>query len=98
MSSTFTVQTVSTQAYPDQKPGTSGLRKRVRVFQQTNYTANFVQAILSAIPAPGAHNATLVVGGDGRYYSPEAVQTIIRIAAGNGVSSNELTLIGYHLN
>ncbi|KAI9593608.1 hypothetical protein BDF19DRAFT_447295 [Syncephalis fuscata] len=87
MASTFTIQTIATQAYPDQKPGTSGLRKRVRVFQQSNYTANFVQAILSAIPAPGALNATLVVGGDGRYYSTEAVQTIVRIAAGNGIRS-----------
>ncbi|RKP27751.1 hypothetical protein SYNPS1DRAFT_32367 [Syncephalis pseudoplumigaleata] len=85
MASTLTVQTVATQAYPDQKPGTSGLRKRVRVFEQANYTANFIQATLTAIPAPGAQGATLVVGGDGRYYSPEAVQTIIRVAAGNGV-------------
>ncbi|KAK4049862.1 Phosphoglucomutase-2 [Microbotryomycetes sp. JL201] len=79
------VQTVKTTAYNDQKPGTSGLRKRVTVFQQENYTENFVQSILSAIPDPGAQGATLVVGGDGRYYSPECIQKIIKIAAGNGV-------------
>lgn len=58
---------------------------RVTVFQKENYTENFVQAILSGIPGPGAQGATLVVGGDGRFYSPECIQKIIRIAAGNGV-------------
>jgi phosphoglucomutase len=86
MSTELTIHTVPTQAYPDQKPGTSGLRKRVAVFKKPNYTANFVQAILSAMPAPGAKGATLVVGGDGRYYGREAVQIIARIAAANGVS------------
>ncbi|KAM0790211.1 hypothetical protein ACM66B_005525 [Microbotryomycetes sp. NB124-2] len=81
----YDVQTVNTTPYKDQKPGTSGLRKRVTVFQQDNYTENFVQAILSGIPAPGADGATLVVGGDGRFYSPECIQKIIKIAAGNGV-------------
>ncbi|KAI8897628.1 hypothetical protein BC833DRAFT_649422 [Globomyces pollinis-pini] len=74
--------TVQTSAFADQKPGTSGLRKRVTVFQQKNYTENFIQAILSSIEAKGA---SLVVGGDGRYFSNEAIQIIIRLAAGNGV-------------
>ncbi|KAJ3274703.1 Phosphoglucomutase-2 [Terramyces sp. JEL0728] len=74
---------VSTTAYDDQKPGTSGLRKRVKVFQQPGYTENFVQAIMESIPAGGA---TLVVGGDGRYYSKEAINIIIKVAAGNKVS------------
>ncbi|KAJ3211320.1 Phosphoglucomutase-2 [Dinochytrium kinnereticum] len=78
-------QQVTTNAYQDQKPGTSGLRKRVKVFQQKNYTENFVQAILSAIPG-GAAGSTLVVGGDGRYYGKEAIGIIIRLAAGNKVS------------
>lgn len=59
--------------------------RRVKVFSQQHYTENFVQAILSAIPT-GAANSTLVVGGDGRYFSKPAIQAIIRLAAGNGVS------------
>ncbi|KAL4401478.1 Phosphoglucomutase-2 [Malassezia pachydermatis] len=78
-------QTVATKPFEGQKPGTSGLRKRVKVFEQENYTENFVQSILSAIPG-GAKGATLVVGGDGRYFSQPAVQKIVRLAAGNGVS------------
>ncbi|KAJ3075416.1 Phosphoglucomutase-2 [Rhizoclosmatium hyalinum] len=81
----FTIKSVTTTAFPDQKPGTSGLRKRVKVFQQPHYTENFVQAILSAIPT-GAAGSTLVVGGDGRFYGKEAVQLIIKLAAGNKVS------------
>ncbi|KAK4050179.1 Phosphoglucomutase-2 [Microbotryomycetes sp. JL221] len=81
----FDVETRKTTPFQDQKPGTSGLRKRVTVFQQDHYTENFVQAILSGIPEPGSDGATLVVGGDGRYYSPECIQKIIKLAAGNGV-------------
>ena len=55
------------------------------VFEQEHYTENFVQCILNAIPG-GAKGATLVVGGDGRYYSQPAVQKIIRLAAGNSVA------------
>jgi len=58
---------------------------RTTVFQQEHYTENFVQSILSSIPG-GASGSTLVVGGDGRYYSPEVIQTIIKLSAGNGVS------------
>ncbi len=72
---------VATQPYSDQKPGTSGLRKKVRHFQQTHYLENFVQSVFDTI-APNA-GKTLVVGGDGRYYNEEAVQIIIRIAAAN---------------
>ncbi|PLW34826.1 hypothetical protein PCANC_18713 [Puccinia coronata f. sp. avenae] len=81
----MSVQEVTTTAFDDQKPGTSGLRKRVKVFEQANYTENFIQAILDGMPAPGAKDSTLVVGGDGRYYSPECIQKIIKIAAGNQV-------------
>ncbi|ETW78658.1 hypothetical protein HETIRDRAFT_386831 [Heterobasidion irregulare TC 32-1] len=77
------VKEIPTKPFDGQKPGTSGLRKRVKVFQQEHYTENFVQAIFDAISLKGA---TLVVGGDGRYYSPETVQTILRIASANGVS------------
>ncbi|PWN30333.1 putative phosphoglucomutase [Jaminaea rosea] len=80
------VKTVSTKPFEGQKPGTSGLRKRVKVFSEPHYTENFVQAILSSIPSPGAKGSTLVVGGDGRYFSVPAIQSIIRLCAGNGVS------------
>lgn len=75
---------VSTQPYRDQKPGTSGLRKKVRHFQQTNYLENFVQSVFDTI-APNT-GKTLVVGGDGRYYNEEAVQIILRVAAANHFS------------
>ncbi|WFD07650.1 phosphoglucomutase (alpha-D-glucose-1,6-bisphosphate-dependent) [Malassezia vespertilionis] len=81
----MTVQRVATKPFEGQKPGTSGLRKRVKVFEQEHYTENFVQAILDAIP-DGPKGSTLLVGGDGRYFSEPAVQTIIRICAGNGVN------------
>jgi Phosphoglucomutase/phosphomannomutase, alpha/beta/alpha domain I len=62
----------------------SGLRKKVTVFQQEHYTENFVAALLQAIPE-GAEGAFLVIGGDGRYYNPEAVQKIAKIGAAYGV-------------
>lgn len=75
---------VPTKPHEGQKPGTSGLRKAVKVFQLPGYTENFVQAILGAVQ-PSAAGSTLVVGGDGRYYGAEAVDKIIKIAAANGV-------------
>src|SRR5665811_1830902 len=68
--------------YTDQKPGTSGLRKRVPVFQQARYLENFAQSIFDTIAAPPY--ATLVLGGDGRYYNREAIQIILKMAAANG--------------
>ncbi|KAI0311109.1 hypothetical protein OF83DRAFT_1069367 [Amylostereum chailletii] len=79
----MSVKEIKTTPFEGQKPGTSGLRKRVKIFQQEHYTENFVQAIFDAIPLQGA---TLVVGGDGRYYSPEAVHKILQIASANGVA------------
>ncbi|KAJ9060514.1 Phosphoglucomutase-2 [Entomophthora muscae] len=81
----FKISGVETQVYEGQKPGTSGLRKRVKIFKQPHYTENFIQATLDAMPSPGANGSTLVVGGDGRYYGKEACQKIIRLAAGNKV-------------
>ncbi|KAG6868729.1 hypothetical protein C0993_011308 [Termitomyces sp. T159_Od127] len=78
----FEVKEIATKPFDGQKPGTSGLRKRVKVFQQEHYTENFVQAIFDSINAQGV---TLVIGGDGRYFSPETVQTILRIGSANGV-------------
>lgn len=80
------IVTVKTQAYPDQKPGTSGLRKRVKVFQSSpNYAENFIQSIISTVEPAQRQEATLVVGGDGRFYMKEAIHLIVRIAAANGV-------------
>jgi len=77
------LKTVTTTPYPDQQPGTSGLRKKVPVFRQPNYLENFVQAILGAARIPPG--ATLVLGGDGRYLNREAVQVVLKMAAANGV-------------
>jgi phosphoglucomutase len=76
------VRTVTTTPFSDQKPGTSGLRKRVPVFQQKHYLENFVQSIFDTIGIPP--DATLVLGGDGRYYNREAIQIILKLAAANG--------------
>jgi phosphoglucomutase len=76
-------RTVPTRPFTDQTPGTSGLRKRVSAFQQPHYLENFVQSVLDAAALPPG--ATLVVGGDGRYYNREAIQVVLRIAAANGV-------------
>ena len=73
---------VATAPYPDQKPGTSGLRKKVPVFQQKNYVENFVQSIFDSLE--GFQGQTLILGGDGRYFNREAIQIIIRMAAANG--------------
>ena len=75
---------VPTTPFPDQKPGTSGLRKKVRVFQQPGYLENFVQAIFDT--QPDLTGSLLVLGGDGRYYNRTAIQVILRMAAANGVA------------
>lgn len=82
------IKTIATTPFEGQKPGTSGLRKRVKVFQQENYTENFIQSTLEAIPESdgGAKGATIVVGGDGRYYSEQVLQVIVKCSLGQGVS------------
>jgi phosphoglucomutase len=75
---------VPTTPYSDQQPGTSGLRKKVPVFQQPKYVENFVQSIFDSIE--GIPGSTLVVGGDGRFYNREAIDTVIRMAAAAGFS------------
>ncbi|PAV19792.1 phosphoglucomutase [Pyrrhoderma noxium] len=76
------IKEIKTSPFDGQKPGTSGLRKRVKVFQQEHYTENFVQAIFDSVDAKGQ---TLVIGGDGRFFVPETVQTILKIGSANGV-------------
>ncbi len=78
----MTPTTIPTTPYSDQKPGTSGLRKKVPVFRQRHYVENFVQAIFDSIADKAGK--TLVLGGDGRFLNREVVQTILRLAAGNG--------------
>lgn len=78
----MTAKTIETTPYLDQKPGTSGLRKRVPVFQQPNYVENFIQSIFDSLDGFGGQ--TLVIGGDGRFYNDVAIQKAIRIAAANG--------------
>ncbi len=78
---------VQTTPFNDQRPGTSGLRKKTRVFMQPNYLENFVQAVFDTVRedvAGGFVDETLVVGGDGRFYNRAATQTILRMAAANG--------------
>ena len=76
------IRTIPTQPFNDQKPGTSGLRKKVSVFQKPHYLENFVQSIFDSIAAPPG--ATLVLGGDGRYYNRQAIHIILKMAAANG--------------
>ena len=79
----MTIRDIATTPFPGQKPGTSGLRKKVRQFQEAHYLENFVQCIFDAVG--GMEGATLVLGGDGRFYNREAIQFILRMAAANGV-------------
>lgn len=80
------LRVVATTPFEGQKPGTSGLRKKVKVFAEQNYTENFVQCILDSVGESVISGSLLVVGGDGRYFLKEAIDLIVRICAANGVS------------
>ncbi|HWL70292.1 MAG TPA: alpha-D-glucose phosphate-specific phosphoglucomutase [Geminicoccus sp.] len=81
----MTIQTIETRPFSDQKPGTSGLRKKTPVFMQEHYVENFVQSIFDSLE--DRQGKMLVVGGDGRFFNREAIQTIIKMAAANGFGS-----------
>jgi phosphoglucomutase len=70
--------------FDDQRPGTSGLRKSVSVFQRPHYLENFIQSVFDCLT--GVEGATLVIGGDGRYHNATAIQAILKMAAANGVA------------
>ncbi|MCB1750881.1 MAG: alpha-D-glucose phosphate-specific phosphoglucomutase [Gammaproteobacteria bacterium] len=78
------IEQIQSRPFTDQRPGTSGLRKKVRVFQQAGYLENFVQAIFDT--QPDLAGGTLALGGDGRFYNRTAIQIILRMAAANGVA------------
>jgi phosphoglucomutase len=76
------VREVAVRPYADQRPGTSGLRQEVRVFQKPNYLENYIQAIFDSLE--GFEGKTLILGGDGRFYNCQAIQIVLRMAAANG--------------
>ena len=86
-----TVRRIETSPFNDQKPGTSGLRKKVARFQRPHYLENFVQCIFDSVP--DLKGGALVIGGDGRYYNDIAIQTILKIASANGVAH---AIVGQH--
>ncbi len=87
----MSIQTISTTPFKDQKPGTSGLRKTVSVFQKPHYLENFVQSIFDSLNH--YQGQTLVLGGDGRYFNSIAIQVILKMAAANGFGK---VLVGQH--
>ncbi len=87
----MSINTQPTTPFEGQKPGTSGLRKKVKVFQQAGYLENFVQSVFESIG--DFQGQTLVVGGDGRYFNAESIQIIINMAVANGFGR---VLVGQH--
>jgi phosphoglucomutase len=88
----MSIQKVSTRPFKDQRPGTSGLRKKVTTFQQPHYLENFVQSIFDVIGE--IKGKAIVLGGDGRFYNREALQIIIKMAAANGIGRTMVGLGG----
>lgn len=88
------VLTVATAPYPDQRPGSGGLRKAVYVFQsRKHYLHNFIQSIFSSIDLRDRQGSTVVVGGDGRFFNQTAVRVVVQMAAANGVSVSVLSCL-----
>lgn len=86
------ILTISTTAFSDQNPGTSGLRKKVKVFQTPNYVENFIQSLFNSIG--DVAGKLLILGGDGRFYNPEVIQKILKMAAANKVGRIKVGLNG----
>lgn len=80
----MSIETVKTTPFDGQKPGTSGLRKKTRVFMEPHYLENFIQSIFNSIG--GLKGKTLVVGGDGRFFNAAAIRTILKMMAANGAA------------
>ncbi|MFK7901381.1 MAG: alpha-D-glucose phosphate-specific phosphoglucomutase [Nitratireductor sp.] len=78
------INVIATSPIEGQKPGTSGLRKKTKIFMEPNYLENFVQSTVNALG--GLRNKTILVGGDGRFYNKEAIQIILKMAAANGAA------------
>ena len=72
---------VKTKAYDDQKMGTSGLRKKVKVFEQENYIENFIQSVFNSYKPENYLGKSLIIGGDGRFYNNVAINLTIKIAS-----------------
>ena len=86
------IKTVATKPIDGQKPGTSGLRKKTRVFMQPGYLENYVQAIFDGVG--GVAGKLLVIGGDGRFFNDRAIQVIIKMAVANGASQLFVAVFG----
>lgn len=86
------ILTISTTAFNDQNPGTSGLRKKVKVFQTPNYVENFIQSLFNSIG--DVAGKLLILGGDGRFYNSEVIQKILKMAAANKVGHIKVGLNG----
>ena len=84
----FPIHTISTTPFSDQRPGTSGLRKKTRIFQKPHYLENFVQSVFNVLTTSKDCNLAeevLVLGGDGRFFNRPAIQTILKMAVANNV-------------
>uniref|UniRef100_A0A3B1ISV3 Phosphoglucomutase 5 n=1 Tax=Astyanax mexicanus TaxID=7994 RepID=A0A3B1ISV3_ASTMX len=80
------VLTVQTTPFEDQRPGSTGLRRRTAVFEtQKNFLQNYIQSLLSAIDLRDRQGCTMLVGSDGRYFSRTAIEVIVQMAAANGI-------------
>ena len=79
------IKTVETKPYQDQKMGTSGLRKKVKIYQQQNYIENFIQSVFNSYKPEDYKGKSLIIGGDGRFYNDVAIQLCIKIGVANGI-------------